>query len=108
MLDMHKIKQGEDALPVTKLPPINGSFFDDPTLKAVAENFLKKFVPLLYSFLLSLLFPHSVLIIFRYYDTYDSARDSLVGAYAEQACFSLTHIPTSQVSLSSLSSFSFF
>jgi len=72
MLDMHKIKQG-DTHPITQLPPINGSYFDNPTFKTLAEAFLKK-----------------------YFDAYDSARDSLVGAYSDQALFSLTHIPNSQ------------
>eukprot|EP00026_Physarum_polycephalum_P005537 Phypoly_transcript_05572.p1 GENE.Phypoly_transcript_05572~~Phypoly_transcript_05572.p1 ORF type:complete len:554 (+),score=93.79 Phypoly_transcript_05572:210-1871(+) len=73
MLDLQKIKQGEDTHPITQLPPINGSFFDNPALKVNAEGFLKK-----------------------YYDTYDSTRESLVAAYSEQACFSLTRVPTSQ------------
>jgi hypothetical protein len=46
MLDMHKIKQGADTHPITQLPPINGGYSQNSGLKALAEDFLKKYASL--------------------------------------------------------------
>jgi nuclear RNA export factor len=69
-LDTRKIKAGADTHPVTQLPPLQGNFFDAPARQALADAFLQK-----------------------YYEAYDGDRNTLVDAYAEQSCFSISTIP---------------
>jgi len=69
-LDTKKIKAGADSHPITRLPPIQGNFFDTPERKIVAEVFLQ-----------------------RYFESYDGDRNLLLDAYAEQSCFSLALVP---------------
>jgi len=72
ILDQQQVKL-EDNHPNVQLPPLRGSYYDSPEILNLSERFLRE-----------------------YYGAFDGDRNSLVGAYADQAVFSVSHIPTSQ------------